>query len=133
MTSVSSSSTTGSTNLAISGLASGFDWQSLISQLVQVQRAPETLLENQQATMQTQNTALGSIQTALQTLQGDVTTLSNPSFFDSVTATSSDTALATATAAARDRPGRLQLRCDATCLGRRVAEQPGSHGPEPNR
>jgi flagellar hook-associated protein 2 len=86
-------------------LASGFDWQSLVSQLVQVQRDPETLLEKQQSTMQTQNTALGSIQSALQTLQSDVTTLSNPSFFDSVTATSSNTSLATATAAQGTAPG----------------------------
>ena len=105
MTSVSSSSASGSTDLAISGLASGFDWQSLVSQLVQVQRDPETLLEKQQSTMQTQNTALGSIQSALQTLQSDVTTLSNPSFFDSVTATSSNTSLATATAAQGTAPG----------------------------
>jgi len=30
------------TNLALSGLASGFDWQSLVSQLIQVERSPET-------------------------------------------------------------------------------------------
>jgi flagellar hook-associated protein 2 len=121
MTSVSSGSVTGSTDLAISGLASGFDWQSLVSQLVQVQRAPETLLENQQATMQTQNTALGSIQTALQTLQNDVTTLSDPSFFDSVTATSSDTTLATATAAQGTAPGAYNF--DVTQLATAAALQ----------
>jgi len=121
MTSVSSASTTGSTDLAISGLASGFDWQSLISQLVQVQRAPETLLENQQGTMQTQNTALGNIKTALTTLQGDVTTLSDPSFFDSVTATSSDTALATATAAEGTAPGTYSF--DVTQLASAAALQ----------
>lgn len=121
MTSVSSGSVTGSTNLAISGLASGFDWQSLVSQLVQVQRAPETLLENQQSRMQTQNTALGSIQTALQTLQNDLTTLSNPSFFDSVAATSSDTTLATATAAQGTAPGAYNF--DVTQLATAAALQ----------
>jgi flagellar hook-associated protein 2 len=105
MTSVSSTSATNSTDLAIAGLASGYDWQSLVSQLVQVQRDPETLLENQQATIQKQQTALSSIQTALQTLQSDATTLASPSFFSSVTATSSDTSLATATAAAGTAQG----------------------------
>ncbi len=122
MTSVSLSPATNSTNLAISGLASGFDWQSLISQLAQVQRAPETLLQNQQTTMQKQNTALGSIQTALQTLQSDVTTLSDPSFFEGATATSSDATLATATAAAGTAPGAYsfnvtQLASAAALLG----------------
>jgi len=99
MTGVSSSSASGSTDLAIAGLASGFDWQSLISQLVQVQREPETLLENQQSTLETKNTALGSIQSALETLQNDVKTLSDPSFFQGVTATSSAPSTATASAA----------------------------------
>jgi flagellar hook-associated protein 2 len=109
------------TDLAIAGLASGFDWQSLVSQLVQAQRAPETLLEDQQTTMQTQNTALGTIKTALQTLQTDVTTLSNPSFFDSVTATSSDTTLATATAAQGTAPGTYSF--DVTQLATAAALQ----------
>jgi flagellar hook-associated protein 2 len=121
MTSVSSTPETSSTSLAISGLASGFDWQSLVSQLVQVQRAPETLLENQQSTMQTQNTALGSIKTALQTLQNDLTTLSNPSFFDSVTAASSNTTLATATAAEGTAPGAYSF--DVTQLATAAALQ----------
>ncbi len=88
-----------STSLAISGLASGFDWQSLVSQLCTVQRDPETLLEQQQATIQNQNSALSAVQTALATLQTDATTLSSSSFFDTRTATSSDTSYGTATAA----------------------------------
>jgi flagellar hook-associated protein 2 len=110
-------------DLAISGLASGWDWQSLVSQLVQVQRAPETLLENQQSKIATQQTALSSIQTALQTLQSDATTLSSRSFFDSVTATSSDTSLATVTAAEGTAPGTYsfevtQLATAAALQGR---------------
>jgi len=98
MSSVSSSSS--STNLAIAGLASGFDWQSLVSQLVTVERAPETLLAKQQAVLAQRKSALGSIQSELTTLQSDVTTLKTSGFFDSRTATPSDTTKASATAAA---------------------------------
>ena len=93
-------STSGTSSLAISGLASGFDWQSLVSQLVQVERAPETQLQNQQSTIQQQNNALGSIKTELSVLQNAVNVLKDPSFFGSRTALSSDTTLASATAAA---------------------------------
>jgi flagellar hook-associated protein 2 len=105
MSTSATSSSTGTSSLAISGLASGFDWQSLVSQLVQVQRAPETQLESQQSVLQQQNNALGSIKTELSVLQGDVTTLNDPSFFDSRTAASSDSTLASATAAAGTTAG----------------------------
>src|ERR1035437_4712018 len=105
MSTSATSSSNGTSSLAISGLASGFDWQSLVSQLVQVQRAPETQLESQQSVLQQQNNALGSIKTELSVLQGDVTTLNDPSFFDSRTAASSDSTLASATAAAGTTAG----------------------------
>lgn len=100
MATSATSSSTGTSSLAISGLASGFDWQSLVSQLVQVERAPETQLQSQQSVLQQQNNALGSIKTELSVLQNDVTVLNDPSFFDSRTAASSDATLGSATAAA---------------------------------
>jgi flagellar hook-associated protein 2 len=92
--------TSSSSSLAISGLASGFDWQSLVSQLVQVERAPETQLQSQQSILQQQNNALGSIKTELSVLQNDVTALNAPGFFDSRTAAASDATLASTSAAA---------------------------------
>ena len=102
---MSSTSATGTSSLAISGLASGFDWQSLVSQLVEVERAPETRLQNQQTTLQQQNNALTSIKTELTVLQNAVTVLKDPSFFDSRTAVTSDATLATASAAAGTAAG----------------------------
>jgi flagellar hook-associated protein 2 len=96
MSSVSSS--TSSSSVAIAGLASGFDWQSLVSQLVQVERAPETQLQAQQDTLGQQNIALGSIQTELGVFQNAAAVLKDPTFFDSRTATPSDSTLASATA-----------------------------------
>jgi flagellar hook-associated protein 2 len=92
-------------DLAISGLASGFDWQSLVAQLVQVERAPETQLQTQQSTIQQQNNALGSIKTEMNVLQNDVTALLAPGFFDSRTAATSNSTLASATAAAGTTEG----------------------------
>jgi flagellar hook-associated protein 2 len=85
-------------NLALSGLASGFDWQSVITQLVAVERSPETQWQAQQSALAQQNIAPGGIKTELGTLQNALTVLKDPTFFDSRTATASDAALASATA-----------------------------------
>ena len=99
MSTVATSSSSTS-SLAISGLASGFDWQSLISQLVEVERAPQTQLQRQQSTIQQQNNALTSIKTELSVLQNAVAVLKEASFFDSRTASASDETLASASASA---------------------------------
>ena len=110
------------TNLAISGLASGFDWQSLVTQLIQVERAPETTMRNTQATLQQKNNAYGSIATQLGTLQNSLNTLKDPSLFDSRQAVSSDSTITTASAATGAPAGSYvfnisQLASNAAQLG----------------
>ncbi len=89
------SSTTG-VNLSLSGLASGFDWQTLVSELANVERAPEQLLQAQQSTMNQQNSAWGSIQSLLSTLQTRVDALKDPTLFDSRTTQAANTTVASA-------------------------------------
>lgn len=83
----------------LSGLASGFDWKSLISQLMQVERAPETRMRSNQDVLDQQNNAFGSIRTQLTVLQSRVKDLSDPNLFDSRSTQSTDEDVATATAA----------------------------------
>lgn len=90
--------TTTSTNLAISGLASGFDWQSLVSQLLEVERAPETRLLSVQNTIQQRNNAYGSIKTQLGVLSNRVAALKDPNLFDSRLASVGDFTVASASA-----------------------------------
>lgn len=85
------------TDLSLSGLASGFDWQSLVSQLIQVERAPETQLRSQQNTIQKKNNAYGSLKTELTTLQNLLATLQDDSLYNSNTTAVSDSTIATAT------------------------------------
>ena len=90
-------SATSKPNLAITGLASGMDWGTIVSELAQAERAPETQWEAQQTTIAAQQTAYSTISSDLTTVQLDAENLMDPSFFDSVTATSSNTAVASAT------------------------------------
>ena len=87
-------------DLSVSGLASGFDWQTLVSQLADVERAPQTQLRNQQQTIADRSNAYNSIKTELGVLQNQITALQAPSFFDGRTAQSSDSTVASVTASA---------------------------------
>ena len=86
--------------LAISGLASGMNWQTIVQELGTIERAPETAWKAQQTTLTAQNAAYANITTGLSALQLDAQTLLDPSFYRSVTASSSASSVATASAAA---------------------------------
>lgn len=92
-------------DLGISGLASGFDWKSLVDQLVSVERSPQQRLLTEQNTLRQRNNAYGSMKTQLTVLQTRLTALKDPELFGSRLATSSDTTQATATAATGAAPG----------------------------
>ena len=100
MSSVSSTSSSSlASSLAISGLASGMDWQTVVSELAAAERSAETPWATQQTTLNNQNTAFTSIKDYLTTLQTDVKTLQNSSLWQSAASTSSDTSVATASVA----------------------------------
>ena len=94
-----SSSNSGSTSLAVAGLASGFDWQSLISQLIAVEQIPEQRLRAQQSQIQQVNATYGGVSSQLSALQTDIQALNDPTLYTSRQTSSSDTTSATATAA----------------------------------
>ncbi len=89
------SSTTG-VDLSLSGLASGFDWKTLVSQLANVERAPEQQLQAQQSTINQENATWGNVKSLLTTLQTNVDALKDPTLFDSRTAQVADPTVASA-------------------------------------
>ncbi len=99
LTSVGSSTTSsGNPALAISGLASGFDWQSVVTQLANAERAAETPWQTQQTAINAQIASYSTLNDALTTLQADVKVLQDPTFYTSALAQSSDTTVANVTA-----------------------------------
>jgi flagellar hook-associated protein 2 len=58
-----------SSTFNISGLASGLDTNSIVDQLMAIERVPETRIKNRQAAENARQQALRDIQTRLQTLQ----------------------------------------------------------------
>lgn len=68
-------------DLGVSGLASGFDWRSLVDQLSEVERSPQRLLLREQSQIEQRNTAYGSLRTQLSVLQNRVKSLQEPALF----------------------------------------------------
>ena len=70
-----------STN-SVSGLSSGFDWQSMIDQLIEIDKAPVTLVENQKTKYEDQLSAWQSFNTTLLSLKTAAQNLSDPEDFN---------------------------------------------------
>ena len=97
--------TTSGVDLSISGLATGFDWKSVITQLANAERSPELRWHQNQTRITGKNTAFDRIKTFMGALQTDVQALKDPKLFSSRTAAASDATLATASADSTAAPG----------------------------
>ncbi len=86
--------------MGVSGLASGFDWRSLVDQLADVERSPQKQMLVEQQTIQQRRSAYDSISTQLSVLRNRMTTLADSSLYDARLARVSDTALASASVSA---------------------------------
>jgi flagellar hook-associated protein 2 len=83
--------------LAITGLASGMNWSTVITELANAERGPETQWEDQISSLDAQNSAYTTISGDLATLQTDIEALQNSSLYTGTDVQSSNTAVATAT------------------------------------
>lgn len=96
-------------DLGLSGLASGFDWKTLVDQLVEVERTPQVRMYTEQQSILTRKTAYDSVATQLSVLQNRVDDLNDSDLFDSRLATSSDEDIATVSAAAGAALGTYKI------------------------
>ncbi len=83
-------------DLGVSGLASGFDWRSLVDQLADVERLPQSRLRTEQQQLRSRNTAYGSLVTELKSLQSKASELKEPNLFLSRSTSVDDPTLARA-------------------------------------
>ena len=97
--------TTSGVDLSISGLASGFDWKSVVSQLANAERAPEAVWARNQTKVNAKNSAFTIITSYLNQVQLAAQALKDSTIYDQRTAASSATAVATASATASTKAG----------------------------
>ena len=55
-------------DLNVTGLASGFDWKSMVDQLTDIERAPQRRMRGEQAGIRSKNAAYTSLNTQLTSL-----------------------------------------------------------------
>jgi flagellar hook-associated protein 2 len=75
------------------------NWQAIVQELGAAEAAPETQWEQQQSNINAQNTAYQTISTDMTTLQTDIQALQNSSLYQNAAVQSSNSSIATGTAA----------------------------------
>jgi flagellar hook-associated protein 2 len=115
------------------GLSSGIDTDEIISQLVELQRRPVTLLEGRKADFEEKLSILQDLSGRVRTLQSRLRALDNMNLlgtdrsfdeeFKKYTATSSDTDILTATAGGSAQPGTLTVEVTQLAANSRHVSQ----------
>ncbi|WP_320837650.1 flagellar filament capping protein FliD [Zhongshania sp.] len=111
-------------SVTASGVGSGLDINSIVSQLVQAERAPqETRLASKEALIQARLSAFGSLKSSLTTFQNSLSALKNVDTFTKRSATSSDNAVFTATTTAAAAAGTYSVKVEQLAAKHTIASQ----------
>jgi len=103
--------------LALSGLASGFDWKSIVDQLIEVSRAPQNRMRSEKSALSTKTSALNDIKGLVSSLKSSLTSLSSSEAIQKKAATFRDTSTdwtASATASAPSGTYQFNFVSEAT-------------------
>ena len=95
-------------DLNVAGLASGFDWKTMVDQLADIERSRQRTLLEDQGTYDLKRSLLTSIGGKLESLENKAEALANTELYDSRTVNSSETHL-TASASAGTASGDYQF------------------------
>ena len=106
----------------ITGIGSGMDIDSMVKAISSAEKAPkESQLKRVEAKTTTQLTSLGQLKGAISNFQTALSTLNSPSSFLARKATSSDTAVLTATASQSAVAGSYKLEVEKLASNSKVA------------
>ncbi|WP_028998260.1 flagellar filament capping protein FliD [Azohydromonas australica] len=95
--------------ISSAGIGSGIDVQSLVSQLMAVERKPIEQLKTAASSIQTQVSSYGKVQSLMSTLRDSAAALSKSSLWTQGTATASDTTVLTATSSGSVSAGEYDV------------------------
>lgn len=112
-----------STGISFSGLGSGIDTDSIISQLVALERQPITSIQKRQAKLEGQKGIVQSISSSLLTLKGSVEKLSKNDLFSIVKAQSADAARVDVSATNDAAAGSFSVEVLALAQARRLSSR----------
>src|SRR5690349_17113760 len=93
-----------------SGISSGIDTESIISQLVKLQQQPITKMQQQEQTIQQQQTAISQVSALAASIQAAAGAIDSITGFTQVSATNSDDTAATVSASDGAQTGSHSLQ-----------------------
>jgi flagellar hook-associated protein 2 len=91
------------------GVGSGLDVNSIVTQLVAIERQPIAQLQSQASSLQTKLSAFGKLQSNLSALRDAASALTRPSTWSQTTGTSSDSTAVAVTTDANNLPGAYSI------------------------
>ncbi|WP_456432735.1 flagellar filament capping protein FliD [Thermosulfuriphilus sp.] len=110
-------------SISVSGLVSGLDVDNIISQLVELERRPITLLENQEQVYNVKLSAYGTLRAALNTLANEVSTLKDPDVFEAYQASSSDESILAVSTTGTPQPGTHEITVNRLATAQKLRSQ----------
>jgi len=108
---------------SVDGLISGLNTSEIIDSLMAIERRSVSLLEAKRERYNTELLSYQTIESKLLAIRGSAEALGRAATFDARTATSSDTAALTATAAARSAAGTYDLTIASLARSHQIASQ----------
>lgn len=90
--------------MALSGLASGFDWKSIVDQLIEVSRAPQNRMRTEKSTNASKSSAINEIKGLLSTFKSSLTSLASEEALYKKSVTFKDTSTNWKASASKDTP-----------------------------
>jgi flagellar hook-associated protein 2 len=109
--------------VSFTGLATGLDTSSIVSQLIELRRRPVYRLESRREDFQSQLTALNTLKTKLLALQEAAAKLDTLGEFNALRTTSSHEDILTATAGNSAAPGVYDILVESLATARRDVSQ----------
>ncbi len=97
-------------SISAPGIGSSLDVNSIVSQLIAIDKQPLTTLTKKQASFQAKLSAMGSVKSSLSSFQSAVSGLSNITKFQAATVSSSDATVASASGSSIAVPGTYSLQ-----------------------
>jgi len=119
-------------SLSVGGLGSGIDVSGIVSQLMEIERQPLSVLAKREAGVQAKISAFGSVKSALSTLQNAIAGLKLPvggnalDFYSTYKGTVSDEGIASITASEGTVPGNYSLEVTQLAKENRLISAAGT-------
>ena len=112
-------STTGSVSSA--GVGSGLDVESIVTKLMEVEKAPLTALQTKATGIQTKVSAFAALKSAISTFRDAARALTTPSTWAATTGTSGDASTVTASSTGTAAAGSYSITVQNLAAGQSVA------------